>query len=63
MQGQIGTFEGNWTEGQPVMLRTVVGPVQSRAVRGATPWGLPLLWGMKEGGVKLGEVGRVDARD
>ena len=31
--------------------------------RGAAPWGLPLLWGMKEGGVKLGEVGRVDARD
>ena len=61
-QGQIGTFEGNWT-GQPVMLRTIVGPVQSTAVRGEASWGLPLLRGMKEGGVKLGEVGRVDARD
>lgn len=61
-QGQIGTFEGNWT-GQPVMLRTIVGPVQSTAVRGEASWGLPLLRGMKEEGIELGEVGRVEAGD
>ena len=31
--------------------------------QGAAPLGLPLLPGIKEGGVELGEMGRVDARD
>ena len=45
------------------MLRTIVGPVQSTAVRGEASWGLPLLRGMKEEGIELGEVGRVEAGD
>ena len=49
LQGQIGTFEGNWTEGQPVMLRTVVGPVQSRAVPGGGTLGAATALGHERG--------------